>query len=358
MSVIFGLDISSGQGVVDFHKVAAWTGPKGGKIRFVIAKATEGHTYLDPYYLSNKKAIVAAGLVPGAYHFLRPLNNATIEAQADWFVEHADPTAAHCLDVEADGPLDVKGWVARYRTHYPHKTLWIYTGPGMWTSISKVTYPGAGFGPLWAAGDRPSHYVPADGLDVETAWGKVTGNCALPWLGWTEWSIMQYASGKLVVPGVSGDIDVNAFGGTEDQLRALINGTEEAGLSSQDVTDLKAYIDGKVEAIASAVLGHGLGSSGPSVAVALQSGYQMTQKIVAATDTLEPSVAALTAQVTALAATVQTNAQSIADAAVAAVQAAVAAAPPGTGGGGVTPDELRQVLTEVLTSYVWRASAG
>jgi GH25 family lysozyme M1 (1,4-beta-N-acetylmuramidase) len=268
--MIFGLDVSNGNGVVDYDRVAAWRGAKGEQIRFVIAKATEGHTFLDPLYASNRKAIVAAGLVPGAYHFLRPLNGAAIKAQADWFCEWADPNALHALDVEAAGPLDVEGWVRAYRKHYPFKTLWIYTGPDLWRSTSKVPYNAAPFGPLWAAGYRPNAYVGCDGLDVAQAWAKVTGNAGLPWLGYTTWSIMQYASGNARVPGVHGAIDINAFGGTEAQLRAQIGGGKVATLDNDDKAWIAAQFNAQLTALDDVVWNYPIGKSGLNAAQTIQ----------------------------------------------------------------------------------------
>jgi GH25 family lysozyme M1 (1,4-beta-N-acetylmuramidase) len=232
---LFGIDISYFQGAVDFEKA------KASGVSFVIAKVSEGHTYLDPHYLSNKRAIPAAGLVPGAYHFLRPLNGSSIATQADWFCEWADPDAIHALDVEAAGPLDVKGFVAAYRKHYPTKTLLMYTGPALWAKVSKVPYDGAPFGPLWTAGYRPNAYVTATG-SLQKQWATVTGNAALPWLGWNTWTIMQYTD-HAVVPGVSGGVDGNAFGGTLSELKALAGrGGVDDSMSAADVEALKAWL--------------------------------------------------------------------------------------------------------------------
>jgi lysozyme len=254
MSVLLGIDVSGHQGVVDYDKV------KAAGISFVIAKATEGHTYIDPYYWANKKAIKAAGLIPGAYHFLRPLNGGNVADQADFFCTHADPDAIHALDVEASGPLDVAGWMKAYRRHYPHKAVLMYTGRDLWRNTSKVPYDGAEFGPLWAAGYLPNRYVTATG-SLAHQWQSVTGNAGLPWLGWTAWTIMQFTDHGSV-PGVSGGVDGNAFGGTLDDLKKLAaQSQEDEHMSAQDVQDLKNYIDSKIDDLAKAVWDFQVGSA-------------------------------------------------------------------------------------------------
>ncbi|MGA7162904.1 MAG: glycoside hydrolase family 25 protein [Pseudolabrys sp.] len=49
----------------------------------IIHKATESNNYFDPTYNQRKKDALAAGLLWGAYHFLRPGN---MKDQAQYFV--------------------------------------------------------------------------------------------------------------------------------------------------------------------------------------------------------------------------------------------------------------------------------
>ena len=52
----------------------------------IIHKATESNNYFDPTYNQRKKDALAAGLLWGAYHFLRPGN---MKDQAQYFVSKA-----------------------------------------------------------------------------------------------------------------------------------------------------------------------------------------------------------------------------------------------------------------------------
>src|SRR5262245_11857990 len=58
-----GLDVSSWQGNVDWLAVAL----NGG--RFAYVKATEGTSYVNPYFTQQYVGAFQAGLVRGAYHF-------------------------------------------------------------------------------------------------------------------------------------------------------------------------------------------------------------------------------------------------------------------------------------------------
>src|SRR6059058_1692614 len=61
-----GIDVSHWNGSIDWSQVAS-----SGE-RFAIMKATEGRTYVDPTYSSNRQGALDAGLAVTAYHFARP----------------------------------------------------------------------------------------------------------------------------------------------------------------------------------------------------------------------------------------------------------------------------------------------
>jgi lysozyme len=227
---LLGVDVSEHQGVIDWPRVAA------SGVSFAIVKVREGTTYADPRGQANIKGARSAGLVVGAYHFLVSTSAAT--TQADAFVKDAPPDTLHCLDVEAPGPLDVRGWVARYREHYPHHPLLIYTNGPLWHSRSKVTYDAKPFGPLWVAGYRTSAYVPTHG-SLAQQWVSVspTDDGGLPFLGYGggEWTLMQFTD-HAQVPGITGGVDGNAYRGTLDGLKALTGTVEDdMPLSSDDL---------------------------------------------------------------------------------------------------------------------------
>src|SRR5580765_2996828 len=81
------IDLSHHNRSPDFQKA------KAAGIVGVIHKASEGLTYVDPTYASNRRKALAAGLLWGAYHFGSGGNP---KGQAD-----------HFLDVVAPGPADL-----------------------------------------------------------------------------------------------------------------------------------------------------------------------------------------------------------------------------------------------------------
>jgi lysozyme len=210
-----GVDVSEFQGVIDWPTVA-----RSG-VAFAFARATFGSNRVDARYLANAKAMRDAGVVPGAYHFL---TREPVVAQAAAFVRWAHPHHMHALDVEYQG-MDVAGWVAAYRKHYPTKPLIIYTGRDLWRAAVGAAH---GSGPLWLAGAQPNAYVPGSGT-LAQQWAKVgLADGGLPWGGWQEWSFMQYTN-TAIVPGISGYVDGDAFNGSIQLLRDLGSTDMEPG---------------------------------------------------------------------------------------------------------------------------------
>lgn len=89
------IDISRYQVVKSFDDLR-----KGG-IAAVINKATEGTTYVDPYFASRRTKVQACGMLYGAYHFLRP---GSIEAQVDHFLSVVGTTDDLMLALDHEDP--------------------------------------------------------------------------------------------------------------------------------------------------------------------------------------------------------------------------------------------------------------
>jgi GH25 family lysozyme M1 (1,4-beta-N-acetylmuramidase) len=68
-TVQLGIDVSSVRGAIDWEKVRG-----AGKV-FAFIKATEGGDFVDTNFAVNVQNARANGLMVGAYHFARPLNN-------------------------------------------------------------------------------------------------------------------------------------------------------------------------------------------------------------------------------------------------------------------------------------------
>ncbi|HEX5405095.1 MAG TPA: lysozyme [Pseudonocardiaceae bacterium] len=203
-----GLDVSSHQGKVNWASVAANDG------MFGYVKATEGSTYVNPYFAQQYNGSYAAGLVRGAYHFATP-NTSGGANQANWFLGHGgnwsadgktlppaldleyNPYGASCYGLSA---VTLVAWVRAFVSQVHTKTgVWptIYTSTSWW-KLCMGNNASFGADPLWIA-----------------RYNSVLG--ALP-PGWQTWAIWQFAdAGKL--PG-----DQDEFNGTVADLRALANG--------------------------------------------------------------------------------------------------------------------------------------
>jgi lysozyme len=99
------VDLSHHNDVTDFGKV------KASAIAGIIHKATEATGFIDNMYAVRRGHAVNAGLLWGAYHFLRPVS---IPAQVDFFLKIAAP----------DGTTLLAAQYSRHRRHrHRHQPL-------------------------------------------------------------------------------------------------------------------------------------------------------------------------------------------------------------------------------------------
>ncbi len=201
-STLPGIDISHWNGDVDLGQV------KTDGIRFVIAKATEGTTFLDPKYATNKQKAEARAVAFTAYHYARPDTSAgDAVKEADWFVSKAQLTGKNMipvLDLETSGGLSVqkltawaKAWLAEVQAQVGVKPI-IYTNTPFWkTSLGNTTWFADNGYRLWIARWTSDSQPVLPAAD----WG---GH------GWTLW---QYDSCGAVA-GIDGCVDVDRYHGT------------------------------------------------------------------------------------------------------------------------------------------------
>jgi GH25 family lysozyme M1 (1,4-beta-N-acetylmuramidase) len=205
-----GHDVSSWQRNVNWAAVAA------AGARFAFVKATEGTTYVNPYFTQQYVGAYSVGLVRGAYHFALP-DRSSGAAQAAWFATHGgawsadNQTLPGALDIEYNpypGPTcyglsqaAMFSWVRAFLNEYFARTgRWavIYTTTDWWQTCTG-NYPGFGAtSPLWIA-----------------RWSSEVG--PLP-AGWSTYSFWQWTNQPVEFPG-----DQNVFNGTQEALVALAN---------------------------------------------------------------------------------------------------------------------------------------
>ncbi len=192
-----GIDVSHHQDAIDWAMVAA------SGVRFVFAKATEGQSFDDPLYLTNKAGAEANGIAFSAYHFAKPdasPNDAILEA--DHFVDTAQLVPGNLLpvlDVERTGGLTtaeltqwILDWLGRVTERLGVRPI-VYTSPAGWASRTGDTtaVAAAGYTVLWIA-----HWGVAQPTLPANEWN---GN------GWTFW---QYGNCG-AIPGIDGCVDTD-----------------------------------------------------------------------------------------------------------------------------------------------------
>jgi GH25 family lysozyme M1 (1,4-beta-N-acetylmuramidase) len=202
-----GIDVSHWQGTIDWGLVH-----QAGK-RFAFLKASEGQTYEDPTYETNRAGAKTAGLVIGAYHFANPSSTSSCDLtcdakrEADHFIATAAWVSGEMrpvLDLEKTGSFSVANlqtWVRTFLERIYSQTgvhSVIYVSPSFWTNNmgDSQWFAANGYDVLWIA-----HWTTAPGPTVPA--GNWAGH------GWTFW---QYTSSG-TVPGIAGRVDLDRYNG-------------------------------------------------------------------------------------------------------------------------------------------------
>ncbi|KAI4223669.1 MAG: hypothetical protein L6R40_008490 [Gallowayella cf. fulva] len=148
-ATVQGFDISHYQPTVNYQ------GAYNSGARFVIIKATEGTTYIDPKFSQHYNGATAAGLIRGGYHFARPASSSGA-AQANYFVAHGGGwsgdgrTLPGMLDMEYGtasqggtcyglSKTSMVAWIRDFsNTYHAQTTRWpmIYTTNDWWVSCT------------------------------------------------------------------------------------------------------------------------------------------------------------------------------------------------------------------------------
>lgn len=95
-----GIDVSNNNGGID------WTAVARDGVRFAYAKVTEGLTFVDAYWPSNRDGARGHATPIGGYHFAHPGSSQSGRAQADHFCNHLGQHAGMLrpvIDWEAKG---------------------------------------------------------------------------------------------------------------------------------------------------------------------------------------------------------------------------------------------------------------
>lgn len=202
----------------------------------LIVKATQGATgYTAPNTFDDWiRRARSAGMTPGAYHWI---TSASAASQVDHFLSRLDavggPNGLLCA-VDVEDPTNppsratVSAWVAEWNRRTGNHPLVLYTGD-WWRQRG---WPGAQLTPyLWL-----SHYVSGTGAG-SSLYAKVPASWWTPGFGgWGTATILQFSSTALVA-GKS--VDVSAFRGSLDELRALTTTTTEDDMTPEQDARLR-----------------------------------------------------------------------------------------------------------------------
>ncbi len=196
-----GLDCSSYQGEIDWKKV------KEAGYSFAFIKAFEAH-HVDGMFHRNWDYAKLAGITRGAYAYFHPELDPTEQATLFCETVHTEsgdlPLVA---DVEMSrGGLTPEEYGARLKTFLAvveadrSQIPIVYCSPGIWNPNVAGDFSRH---PLWTANynnDAAPHALPRN---------------------WSHWTFWQHSStGR--VPGVQGNVDLDRFRGTEEDLKGLL----------------------------------------------------------------------------------------------------------------------------------------
>lgn len=220
MAVIWGVDVHPQyQQGISFASLAR----EG--YTFAVVKATEGIGFTAPGWDAMVRAARAAGLLAGAYHYLLAGDGA---AQCRYFLDRLAVVGGPAgmliqLDVESDGrEQEIRSWLREWvRRGHGHHPVLIYSG-AWWWQPNVGSFAPARLPPAEAPRTHLWHsrYVSGSGPASALYAGVADGWWRPGYGGWDTATILQFSS-KGTAGGVTANVDVNAYRGSLEQLRAL-----------------------------------------------------------------------------------------------------------------------------------------
>ncbi|MGC6588010.1 GH25 family lysozyme [Paenibacillus sp. Dod16] len=222
-----GIDVSHWQGKINWQQVKA----DGREFAFI--KATQGTARVDPRFYENAKGARGAGLLVGAYHFMDAITVQAAKQQATHFAE----TMKKAGDVfELPPVMDYENNPGNL-----NKATINVIALAFLNEVERLT------------GCRPMIYTGnAFAVNFDTSLGSYPlwiarySNTRVPddRAAWKRWTIWQFSdSGK--VPGISGNVDLNEFDGTLNDLKAWAKKMKQKEDAAAVSDKVKVIVDGK-----------------------------------------------------------------------------------------------------------------
>lgn len=200
---VVGIDISHYQGMINWDQVKKIDDKP---ISFVFIRATQGDDGKDKYFKYNWKKAKEKGFLRGAYHYYRPNENSS--KQADRFIKRVKLEKGDLppvLDIEKFSRIQsnqslrngLKNWLDKVEAHYGIKPI-IYSGASHYK-------------------DLLSHEMFKDYVFWIANYNRVER----PLKTDKVWDFWQF-SDKGKVNGIEGNTDLNVFKGDKNALIELI----------------------------------------------------------------------------------------------------------------------------------------
>lgn len=190
-----------------------WNAVKGSQ-DFAMVKATEGTTYVNPFYKEDVRAALNAGLKVGAYHYARPPGDPLAQARhfANLIKQVPGQNLPPVLDIEVSeglSPIALQIWTRAFLVELERltgKKPMIYTYRYFWGDQMGNTKQFAEY-PLWLAAYQSDAPGPVGGWDKLAMWQRSD-------------------SGR--VAGINAPVDMNLFNGDQGQLNSFAAGNLNA----------------------------------------------------------------------------------------------------------------------------------
>jgi hypothetical protein len=184
-----------------------------------IHKASEGTSMVDATYAQRRPMAKEAGLLWGAYHFIRPVD---VPSQVESFLRSAQPdnNTLLALDYEVDSVSldDAREFIEAVERKVGRSVV-VYSGNTIKEKLGNTADPWWGARRLWLAQYSTSPVV-------QRSWAKY-------WL----WQFTGDGAGPPPheVPGIEieGGLDISHWDGTENELRAQWAGAAAREVSSE-----------------------------------------------------------------------------------------------------------------------------
>ena len=212
---VSGIDVSDAQGNVD------WSAAAGAGISFAFMKATQGAHFTASTFAANWAAAPAAGVMRGAYHFFDPTQDGV--AQANYFLGVMGALGPGdlppVLDLECpNGDPQCLGYPggsgqAPAALVVQRASDWLEAVAAA-TGRTPIIYSGAYYFNGLGADLSPLKAYPLWLLDL-------SGNCVPAPPGFPQAPLFQQYNVHGRAGGVRGEVDLDRFAGSLDDLRAL-----------------------------------------------------------------------------------------------------------------------------------------